>query len=94
MDPISFVLVMWFKLFMFVVRVFILLCKNGFFWLMAGYFVNYVMLDNPTSMQHFICMLVAWGGTFIHFFGRKTYTFMKSKIGSKESENNYNEYYE
>ena len=85
MDPLFIVINIFFK----VLRVFLWLFKKivklGLFWLVLGYFINYVMIDNPTTIQHVLCMLLAWGGTFINIFGKRFIKFLSRKKTSDES---------
>lgn len=60
-------------------RIFKWLCRMGFTYLMIGYFFDYVMygqyINSATPEEahfgwHVAMMILAWGGTFLHFYNR------------------------
>ena len=88
MDPISIAIRIGMMTVSFMLWIFKLICKLGLFWLFAGYFIYYVLIENPTPTQHLLCLLLAWGGTFLNFFGMKIIKAIIAKRNEKK------EYYE
>lgn len=88
MDPISTCIVIGIKVLSFMLQLFRSICRLGLFWLFAGYFIYYVLIEDPTPTQHVLCLLLAWGGTFIHFFGVK---IIKAVIEKRKEKKAYYE---
>lgn len=68
-----------FKIINWMVRIFKMLCRMGFTYLMIGYFFDYVMygqyINSATPEKahfgwHVSMMIFAWGGTILHFYNR------------------------
>lgn len=85
MDPLFIVISLFLKVLKFFIWLFKKIVKLGLLWLVLGYFVNYVMIEDHTTFQHVLCMLLAWGGTFINLFWNKIKKLLKNKIAKSES---------
>ena len=88
MDPIFLVITIFIRMVFFVFKMIWMLCKWGFGWMMLGYFLDHYLSGGPSSPSHILFMCIAWGGTFIHFFGKSIIREMKKYWKKKQTQEN------
>ncbi|MDD3414235.1 MAG: hypothetical protein PHY47_09560 [Lachnospiraceae bacterium] len=85
MDPIFLVISIFIRMVLFVFKMIWMLCKWGFGWMMLGYFLDHYLSGGSSSPSHILFMCIAWGGTFLHFFGGRIINVIKKKRANSDT---------